>query len=150
MVTHEVAITIYRPIQEVFAYVSDFQKSLEWQSGLVESKRISEGAQGVGAQYVGARNFMGRKLESTIELTSFEQDKQFAYKSISGSTHYQQSFHFETTAEGTKVSTWIEMETGGILGLAKPLIASSLKHDMGADFDTLKARLETQASAATA
>jgi uncharacterized membrane protein len=150
MVTHEVAITIYRPIQEVFAYVSDFQKSLEWQSGLVESKRISEGAQGVGAQYVGARNFMGRKLESTIELTSFEQDKQFAYKSIAGSTHFHQSFSFEPADGGTRVSSSIEMETGGLLGLAKPLILSSLKHDMGADFETLKKRLEARMPEAAA
>jgi len=150
MVTTEIVRTINRPIQEVFAYVSDFKKSLEWQSGLVESKRITEGPQVVGSQYFGVRNFLGRRMESTIELTRFEQDKEFAYKSISGSVQYQQSFSFEPTAGGTRVSTSIEMETTGLLGLAKPFILSSLKHDMGADFDTLKKQLETRAPDAAA
>jgi hypothetical protein len=36
------------------------------------------------------------------------------------------------------------------LGLAKPLIASSLKHDMAADFDTLKNQLENRVPEAAA
>jgi hypothetical protein len=150
MLTTEIIRTIDRPIQQVFAYVSDFQKSLEWQSGLVESKQITAGPPAVGSQYSGVRNFLGRRMESTIQLTSFEQDKQFAYKSIAGSVQYQQSFHFEPTGRGTRVSTLIGMEMAGLLGLAKPFIVSSLKHDMGADFDTLKKLLETRAQAPAA
>jgi hypothetical protein len=42
------------------------------------------------------------------------------------------------------------METSGLLGLAKPLIASGLKRDMGADFATLKNQLENRVPVAAA
>ena len=142
MVTHEENITINRPIQEVFAYVSDFEKSTKWQSGLVEVKGISAGPLGGGSQFTGVRNFMGRRMEAVAKLTAFEQDKQFAYKTISGTAPFEQSWLFETVPGGTKVSTVFEMETSGLLGLAKPLIAAGLKRDMGADFATLKNQLE--------
>jgi uncharacterized membrane protein len=145
MVTHEVEITINRPIHEVFAYVSDFKNSTKWQSGLVEVKGISDGPMTVGSQFTGVRNFVGRRFEAVVKMTSFEENKQFAYKSTSGTAPFEQSFLFEPTSGGTKVSTKFEMETSGLMGLAKPLIASGLKRDMSADFETLKNQLENRA-----
>ena len=150
MVTNKNVITINRPIQEVFAYLSDFQNGTKWQSGLVEVKGFSEGPMAVGYQFTGVRNFMGRRLEALVELTSFEQNKQFAYKSLSKSLPFNQTFLFETTAEGTRLTSMFEMETSGLMGLAKPLIASSLKHDMAADFDNLKIQLENRVLEAAA
>ncbi len=51
MVTNEKIITINRPVAEVFAYVSDLPRGTEWQPGLVEVRRITEGPEGVGTQY---------------------------------------------------------------------------------------------------
>jgi len=93
---------------------------------------------------------MGRRMESAIHLTTYEQNKQFAYKSISESSPFQQSFLFETTAGGTKLSTVIKLETAGLLGLAKPLIALGLKRDMGADFGFLKNLSENRVPAVAA
>jgi hypothetical protein len=142
MVTNKNVLTINRPLPEVFDYLSDFQNSTKWQSGLVEVKGISEEPMAAGYQFTGVRNFMGRRLEALVELTSFEQNKQFAYKSLSKSLPFNQTFLFETTAEGTQLTSLFEMETSGLMGLAKPLIVSSLKRDMSADFATLKNLLE--------
>jgi len=145
MIKHELDITINRPLPEVFAYLCDFHKSTEWQkSGLVEVKQVTNGPMAVGYQFIGVRNFMGRRMESLLEMIDFQPNKQFAYKSLSGTTPFKQIFQFETTPQGTKVSTMIELETTGLLGLATPLIASGLKRDMGADFETLKKQLEMQ------
>jgi hypothetical protein len=145
MVKHELDITIDRPLPEVFAYLCDFQKSTEWQkSGLAEVKPVTNGPMAVGYQFIGVRYFMGRRMESLLEMTDFQPNKQFAYKSLSGTTPFKQIFQFEATPQGTKVSTMIELETSGLMGLAAPLIASSLKRDMGSDFETLKKQLEMQ------
>jgi len=144
MVTNELIITINRPVEEVFAYVSDFQNGPKWQKGLVESRRITEGAEGIGTQYTGVRNFMGRRVESVIQFTTYEPNKKIAFKSISGSSPVEQSFLFESTAEGTRLTTRLELQTSGLMGLAEPLIASGLRREMDADFGILKDMLETR------
>jgi uncharacterized protein YndB with AHSA1/START domain len=144
MVTNEKIITINRPVAEVFAYVSDLPTGPEWQPGLVEVRRITEGPEGVGTQYTGVRKFMGRRMESVIEYTTYELNKKLVFKSISGNSPLVQSFLFEPTAEGTKLTARLEIQTSGLMGLAEPLIASSLKHDVDTNYAILKNLLETR------
>lgn len=145
MVTNEKIITINRPVEEVFAYVSDLTRGPEWQPGLVEVRRITEGPEGVGTQYTGVRKFMGRKMESVIEFTTYEPNKKLVFKSISGDSPLVQSFLFEPTPEGTKLIARLELQTPGLMSLAKPLIASSLKRDVDTNYSILKNLLENKA-----
>jgi uncharacterized membrane protein len=143
MVTNEKVIKINRPIEEVFAYVSDLQNGTKWQSGLVESKRITEGKLGIGSQFTGVRKFMGRRMESIIQFTTYELNKKIAFKSISGASPFEQSFLFETTTEGTRLTTVLDLQTSGLMFLAKPMIASGLKREMDTNFANLKVMLES-------
>ena len=148
MVTNEKIITINRPVAEVFAYVSDLPRGTEWQPGLMEVRRITQGPEGVGTQYNGVRKFMGRRMESVIEYTTYEPNKKLIFKSVSGNSPMVQSFLFEPTAEGTKLTARLELQTSGLMGLAEPLIASSLKRDVDANYKILKNLLETRVTAA--
>ncbi len=144
MVTNEKIITINRPVAEVFAYVSDLASGPEWQPGLVEVRRITPSPAGVGTQYNGVRKFMGRKMDSVIEFTTYEPNKKLVFKSVSGNSPLVQSFLFEPTAEGTKLIARLELQTSGLMGLAEPLIASSLRRDVDANYENLKNLLENQ------
>ena len=146
MVKNEKIITINRPVKEVFAYVSDLQTGSQWQTGLLEVRRITEGPTGVGTRYTSARKFLGKRLESGIEFTAYEPDKKLAFKSISGSSPFEESFVFESTPEGTRLTTVLELQTSGLMGLAEPLILSGVKRDMDSDFGNLKDLLENQAT----
>ena len=144
MVTHEKKITINRPVEEVFAYVSDLKNSQEWQPALAEVTRITEGPLGIGTQYSSVRKFMGRRMESVIQYTTYEPNKKIAFKSISGASPFEQSWRFESTAEGTRLTTKFELQTSGLMGLAQPMIDSSVKREMDTDFSVLKDLLENQ------
>lgn len=141
MVTNELSITINRPVEEVFAYVSDAQNGPIWQKELLESHRLTDGPVGVGTQYAGVRKFMGRKVESVMEYTTYEPNKKVEYKSISGSP-FVQTYLFESSGEGTQLTTRLEVETSGLMGLAEPLIASGIKKEVDASFVILKDILE--------
>ena len=147
MVTTEESIMINRPVEEVFAYVCELQNGPKWQPALVEVRRISEGPLGIGTKYTGVRKFMGLKVESFIEYTIYEQDKRFSMKSVSGNSPFEQSFLFESKDEGTQLTTRLDLETSGLMGLARPMIASGLKKEMDANFNNLKNVLESQSTA---
>ena len=150
MVKNELNILIRRPIEEVFTYVSNLQNGPQWQTGLFEVRPLTQGSLGIGSQFASVRKFLGRKLEGVVEIVVYEPNKKMAMKSPSGSVPFEQSFLFEPTAEGTRLSTEIELHTSGLMGLAEPMIAGSLKREMETAFGDLKDLLENQVIAAAA
>ena len=150
MIKNEKSIVIQRPIEEVFAYVSDLQNGPQWQSALLEARRTTEGPLGIGTKFTSVRKFMSQKMEASIEFVAYEPNHKFAIKSTSGSTPFEQSFLFESTAEGTRLTTILELQTSGLMGLADPLISNSLRREMDASFGDLKDLLESQVTAVPA
>jgi uncharacterized protein YndB with AHSA1/START domain len=150
MVTNEKIITINRPIEEVFAYVGNAGNGPKWQSALVEASRITKGPQGVGTQFKGVRKFMGSKMESVMHYTTYELNKKVVFKSDSGSMPFVQTFLFEPVAGGTRLTARLELQTSGLMGLAKPLIASGVKREVDENFGILKDLLENPGKPALA
>ena len=48
MATFETTVLIARPIEDVFAFLSDLENVPKWNYGIVETRKISEGPIGVG------------------------------------------------------------------------------------------------------
>ncbi len=150
MINLEKSIIIHRPVEEVFAYVSDLTHSAEWQAGLLEVHKITENPLGVGTKYTFVRIFMGRKMEASNELTEFVENVKVSFKTISGPIPGEASYIFEHAGLDTKLTSKIEMHTGGFISLAEPLISASLQRDMAASFTYLKDLLENQVIVAEA
>jgi len=144
MIHIEESITINRPIEEVFAYVSDFRTISQWQSGVVDVRLTPEGPVGVGTRATFVRVFLGRHLEMTAEMLEYEPPTKQTFKTISGPMPTTVSRRFEPTAEGTKVSMVIEAQAGGLFALAEPLVGRSLGRAVEADLGTLKDLLESR------
>ncbi len=144
MIKNEMNILIHKPVSEVFDYVSDFQNGPQWQTGLLEVRRITDGPVGVGTRFTSVRKFMGRSMRSDIEFTVYELNRKMSIKSVSGNSPFKQTFLFETTAEGTRLSSRFELHMGGIMALAEPLMASGVRRELAADFGRLKEAIETR------
>jgi hypothetical protein len=106
--------------------------------------RITEDPLGVGTRFTSVRKFMGRKMESGIEFTAFELNKKLAIKSYSGSSPFKQTFLFEEIPGGTLINTVFELELGGIMNLAEPLITPAVRREMKTDFDNLREIIESR------
>ena len=150
MVKNEMSIIIKRPIEEVFAFVSDLKNGPQWQTGLFEVRQITKDPIGLGSQFASVRKFLGRKLEADVEIVTYEPNHKLVIKSPSATVPFEESFLFETVADGTKVTTQVELHPSGFMGLAEPMILGSLKREMESTFGDLKVLLENQLSAATA
>ena len=144
MIKKEASVIIDRPIEEVFAFVSDPLTGPQWQSGLFEVRRTTPGSLGIGSQFIAVRKFLGRKLEGNIEITEFDPNRKYVMKSLTGSVPFQDTYHFESVTEGTRITNSIELYTSGFMGLAEPIIAVNLKRDMESGFTDLKTLLEKQ------
>lgn len=133
---------INRPIEEVFFYMTDPEKMSLWMSELVEAKQTSEGPVGVGTTVSAVAKPLGRRVESTQEVTGYESNRRFAFKSTSGPLKTEEEFSFESDADGTKVTRTTKGEFGGFFKMAEPLFVRMLTRQFETNFANLKDLLE--------
>lgn len=144
MIKEEQSVLIERPIDEVFSYVSDLRHSAEWQAGIMEVRKTTEGALGVGTKYTFARKFLGKTLEANNEFVAFEPNTKVVFR-IFGPMPGEAAYLFEPVAEATKVTSTLQFNPAGFSRLAEPFIATSMRRDMAANLGELKRLLEGQA-----
>ena len=144
MIKIETSIVINRPIEEVFAFVTDVEKLSQWSAELVEAKKTSEGPVGVGTTFSCVVKLLGRRMENDHEVSGYETNSKFAFKVTSGPAQMEVEYTFESVAGGTKFTVVAEGETGGFFKLAEPIFARMLQRQYETNFANLKDLLEAQ------
>lgn len=141
----EASVVIDRPIEEVFAYVGDLEKNVQWTAELVEVKKTSEGPVGVGTTWVAVAQVLGRRIEDTVEVSEFEPSRKYSFKHAAGPISIEKDeFTFESVTGGTKVTHAVEAEIGGFFRIAEPLVTRMMRRQWETNFAALKDLLEAQ------
>ena len=98
----ERAITIARPVSDVFAFVADGENGMQWRSGVLDLKR--ESGQGVGE----IRRFRSGRVTSRERVVALEPPRRFAYEFLSGLPirDYQAEVTLAPTAEAGTAIRW--------------------------------------------
>ena len=137
---------VNRPAEEVFAYLTDPENLPEWQSMVSESRKDSPGPMDVGTRMTNVRNFLGRRIESQVEVTAYEPSRRFDVQVVSGPVPFKVSQTLEATDGRTTIRVEAEGEPGGFFKLAEPLVARQAERQFKNDFATLKDLLEARAT----
>jgi uncharacterized membrane protein len=141
----EASVVINRPIEEVFAFAGNVENNPQWQSGVLEARVTSEGPMGVGTTYRYVSQLLGRRIETDGEITEYEPNRKYSFKSTSGPFPIEGGFTFEATEGGTRVTLAVEADMGGFFKMAEPLVVRTIKKQFQTDVSTLKDLLEAQA-----
>jgi uncharacterized membrane protein len=140
-VTTEIEIGV--PIDQVFSYVTDPNNHVNWLKSVSDVHDVS-GPPGVGQRYTATAHFLGKRFEQTEEVTDFEPNALFAWRTVQGPVHDVHHFQFEQRNGGTKVTVELGVRDLHFLGrLAEPLIVRSARRDQQHNLETLKDLLET-------
>jgi carbon monoxide dehydrogenase subunit G len=142
MFKFEKSITINRPQQEVFDFVTDLSNDSKWQSGIVSVERTSDGPIGAGSTWSSKLKFLGREMEAEIELTSYDSPNQSSVKSINGPVPFENTYKFESKGNGTQMTISGQAEIGGFFKMAEGLVGKQFEKQMDADGAALKKLLE--------
>ena len=145
MARAEISTTIHRPVDAVFAEISNLKNYPKWSSGAHEVTKTSEGPIGVGTTWRGYGKFLGRRIDFEMEVTEFEPIRKHAWRSKSGPFPIRGTTTFDGIEGGTRVNTTIEAEIGGFFNLAEPLVVSMGKRQFQSDLDNLKDLMEAKA-----
>ena len=142
MIKAEMSVVINRPVAGVFAFVTEPANHKKWQEGVIESRRLSSGPMGVGSQMAFVRKFLGRKVETKVEVTGYEPNKMFSAKTISGPLKFEMSQTYEPNGDGTEFSLGAQGEAGGFFKLAEGMVQKQMQSQLEGDLQRIKKMLE--------
>ena len=145
------SVVIERTVDAVFDFMAVPENDMLWQSGVLESKKISEGPMGVGALEESVTQMLGQRIITTYEVTAYEPNQQIEYTSTSGPIQVKAGYTFEANpAGGTKVHITIEAEAGGFFKLAEPIMLAQLMDGAKVDIGLARACLHLDSEAGVA
>jgi uncharacterized protein YndB with AHSA1/START domain len=142
----EHSVEIARPPAEVFALLADPARLAEWQGTVVEAELEGEQPVRAGSRVREVRSFLGKRIESTVEILEHEPPVRFALKSAAGPVSFRVEQLVEPTPSGSRVRIGMEGEARGVLGVGARLAVKAAERQLRTDLASLKRLLETQGS----
>ena len=139
----ESSVYIDRPLQDVFDVVVDFDNLVNWQGGIDSSGWVSEGPFGVGSTAHFVTRFLGRKIETELQVSAWEPPHKAAVKGVNGPFPYEITWTLEPQGEGTLLTSASRSEHGGFFRLAEGLVVRQLKKQVDANNNSLKLLMES-------
>lgn len=135
------SIVINRPVDEVWAFVTDGANAPKWRSGVLDVSKVS--GQGVGETWKqGVKGPGGRRIDADYEITAWEPGRRMAFKAIAGPVRPTGEYRIAAEDGGTRLSFSLDAELSGLKKLLMGgAVQSTMNAEMGA-LDRLKAVLE--------
>jgi uncharacterized membrane protein len=142
----EEEIIIQRPPEDVFAFTTAPENDRLWSSTAVERRVESDGPIQVGTRIKAVDKFLGRRIESTFEVTEHEPNRRSAIKFVSGPVRAEGTYTFEPASGGTRFR-WTLQAPPGLGGLylgrvTDPLVTWIFRRRLQRDLRRLKEVME--------
>lgn len=137
----EASITINRPVEEVFAFVTDVGNWARWNEELTHVEQVSEGPIGVGTICRGTAEIMGR-MAFAAEILEYEPNQKVVQRMTIGPMQIQGAWLFEPVPGGTRVTMSSKGQSEGLFKLGGSLFDGMIKKRLEANLARLKAIME--------
>lgn len=142
MIHLKISTMIARPIQEVFDYVSTPENNVQWQYGNLATARLSKGIGTTGTFFRTFGHLLGHRNLGTFEVTQFEPNREYGFKSLSGSLHLQTLYAFAATEGGTKITVSTHCYAIQLFRMEERLLGRKIKKQLIENLKLLKDLLE--------
>jgi uncharacterized protein YndB with AHSA1/START domain len=118
------SITIRRPIEDVFAVLTDVEKTGRWFPGKVEEHWTSPPPHGVGSTRHAIVTIFGRRTENDAVATEYDPPHRAAMRGTTSNAPFDATFTFAPDdGDGTRVEVVTDIRLDGWTRLFGPLVA---------------------------
>lgn len=111
---------------KVFAYLSDFTNTEQWDPGTVTTTRVS-GDGGVGTTYANTSKFAGRETELTYVVKEHVPDSRFVLRGTNKTVTATDTMEIAPAGTGSKVTYTADFEFQGLAKLVVPFMGGAFK-----------------------
>lgn len=136
------AVTVNRPVADVFAYLADGLNNRHWRSAVLEIEQSSpQGGQGASYRQV-LSGPGGRRIRGDYQITSFDPPHGFTFTVTAGPA--RPTGRFELTEDGpiqTNVTFTLDLQPTGLMRLMSMMITKTMRAEVN-HLNQLKEQLE--------
>jgi uncharacterized protein YndB with AHSA1/START domain len=143
MTAFKTSVRITRPIEAVFAYVSDPLNFPHWNSAVRAVRKTHGRESEVGSTYTMERDLPSGFVQNGLEIIALERPTEFGIRTTVGPTPFTYRYRFSAENGQTVVLLDAVVELDGALALLGPLAGRAVKHGVNDNFAELKRILET-------
>ena len=138
---------IERPVEDVWAVVSDLDTHLAWRPALVEFRHVSEGPLQVGSRIREVLRWRGRELVLDDVVTALDPPRHFGIRGGWKAADFELDLRLEEDGEGTVVTfDWPLYPKSGLLRVAAPLLGRAMRRATAEEVALLKEYVEMRTS----
>lgn len=142
MISFETSVRVKRPVEEVFALVSDPLLFPRWNSA-VQTVHVTSGEPGgLGSRYSMQREIPTGRVENGLQVFERDQPTEFGIRTTSGPTPFLYRYRFASDGADTVVHLDASVELPGVAALLGPLAARGVRRGVDANLAALKLTLE--------
>jgi len=143
MLTVERDITIARRVEEVFAFVADFNHFTLWSTDVVKAELLNGPQVGVGTRARITRRALGQSFDMLFEMVHFEPPRHIGFKGEMLGVAFRSALRFRpASASETRVTQSGEVLIPPLLFFAEPTARQVLAATFENDLRRLKQVLE--------
>ncbi|MGB0097938.1 MAG: SRPBCC family protein [Solirubrobacteraceae bacterium] len=122
MAHYNASLETPHPLEEVFAYLSDFSSTAEWDPGVVEAQRVGDAPLREGTEFQVVAAFLGRETRLTYRIIEYDPPNAVTLRGESSTVVSLDRITFEPSGEGTRITYDADLALKGPLKLADPLL----------------------------
>ena len=135
---------IYRPVKQVFDFVSAPENDFRWQYGTLAAARLPDGANRLGSFFRTIGHLLGQRMQGVFEVTEYEPNRKYAFRSISGPLHIQTCYTFEVASVSTRISITTQAHATSLFEMNERLLERKMKKQLKENLTLLKDLLEAK------
>jgi uncharacterized protein YndB with AHSA1/START domain len=137
---------IERPAKQVFDFISTPENDFQWHDGTLATVRLPRVSGTLQTFFRSIGHLMGRRNLGTFEVTEYEPDKKYGFKSLTGPVHSTTSYSLEHVQGGTRIHVSIQANVQNFFQITERLLETTMKKQLEEDVARLKDILEENAS----
>ncbi len=145
--THRVVID--RPPAEVFDYLADPTNLPAWQPSVEEVRRNWDGRPEVGLTFTERRSFLGRQIESSVVIATYDPPQNFTINVDSKPVSLTVEHLLREAPAGTEITVTARGKVRGLPRVAGAVAVRTARRQAEQDFRRLKLILERPAGGAS-
>lgn len=116
------SVTINRPVEDVFNYVTDMSNDPSWHTDVLEARKTSEGPVGVGTIWHSRFKPSMGVSEGDMEVVAFEPNRMEVLRGVIGPMQPTLSYMLEPIDGGTRFTRRIQIKVSGMMRVMEPLM----------------------------
>jgi len=120
----QMTVTVEKPLDKVFAYLSDFTTTNEWDPGTVKTV-LASGDGGFGTEYLNTSTFNGRETQLTYTVVDLVPNERFGLRGENKTLVAQDTMTFREIGNQTEVTYTADFTFKGLARLVEPFLKPS-------------------------